>query len=161
MDGFTGAFQDRMRSEHNPKFSQLMYNMNFWSSWILLFTLLATGEIWLFIDFVKRYPKILNDMVVFSALGAVGQLFIFLTVTEFGPLPCSIVTTTRKFFTVLTSILYFGNPATSRQYIGVVLVFTGLALDQIKGKEKKVIVKPADEDADPLISNEKVKTDSR
>lgn len=66
-----------------------------------------------------------------------AQLFIYLTVADFGPLPCSIVTTTRKFFTVLASIIYFGNPATTKQYIGTVLVFVGLALDSWKGKEQK------------------------
>lgn len=162
MDGFTGGIQDRMRTEHQPGFSQLMFNMNFWSSWILATTLLATGELWQFVDFVQRHPKILNDMVAFSALSAFGQLFIFLIVADFGPLPCSIVTTTRKFFTVLTSILYFGNPATYRQYIGVVLVFTGLALDSIKGKEKKALsVKTAEEDTEPLIFSDKIKGDHR
>jgi UDP-galactose transporter B1 len=65
------------------------------------------------------------------------QFFIYLTVVDFGPLPCSVVTTTRKFFTVLASIIYFGNPATSKQYLGTVLVFGGLALDSWKGKEAK------------------------
>ena len=50
------------------------------------------------------------------------QMFIFLTVTEFGPLPCSIMTTTRKFFTVLASVILFGNVMSGRQWIGTVLV---------------------------------------
>lgn len=162
MDGFTGGIQDKMRSEHQPSFSHLMYNMNFWSSIILSAALLITGEIWLFIDFVKRHPNILSDILAFSALSALGQLFIFLTVTDFGPLPCSIVTTTRKFFTVLTSILYFGNPTTYRQYLGIILVFTGLALDQFKGKEtKKIPQKTIEESTEPLIYNEKIKSDLR
>ncbi|CAG0885461.1 unnamed protein product [Cyprideis torosa] len=62
------------------------------------------------------------------------QLFIFLTVANFGPLPCSIVTTTRKFFTVLGSVIIFGNVLITRQWIGTVLVFTGLFLDALYGK---------------------------
>ena len=46
-------------------------------------------------------------------------------VTEFGPLPCSIITTTRKFFTVLGSVLFFGNTLGSRQWVGTALVFSG------------------------------------
>lgn len=49
-------------------------------------------------------------------------MFIFLTVTEFGPLPCSIITTTRKFFTVLASVILFGNVLSGRQWIGTILV---------------------------------------
>lgn len=61
-------------------------------------------------------------------------MFIFLTVAEFGPLPCSIITTTRKFFTVLGSVLLFGNALTSRQWSGTAMVFIGLTLDSIYGK---------------------------
>lgn len=68
--------------------------------------------------------------------GAVGQLFIFIMVASFGPLACSVVTTTRKFFTVLCSVIFFGNPLTSRQWFGAALVFAGLFLDAAFGKGK-------------------------
>lgn len=57
------------------------------------------------------------------------QLFIFTTVTSFGPLMCSIVTTTRKFFSILLSVVIFQHPMLPRQWVGTVLVFTGLFLD--------------------------------
>lgn len=135
MDGMTGGIQDRMRAESKPTFSQLMYNINLWSSIFLSGAVLLTGEVWTFISFVQRFPFVLTHIFWFSILSAFGQLFIFLTVQDFGPLPLSLVTTTRKFFTVLASIIYFGNPATSRQYMGTVLVFLGLALDTWKGKK--------------------------
>jgi UDP-galactose transporter B1 len=46
-------------------------------------------------------------------------------IADYGALPCSIVTTTRKFFTVMASVLYFGNQLSGRQWIGAVLVFVG------------------------------------
>lgn len=137
MDGLTGGIQDRMRAEGNPKFAQMMYNINMWSSIILGVAVAATGEVWSFIDFVQRYPYVLNHIWWFSVLSAFGQLFIFLTVQDFGPLPLSLITTTRKFFTVLASIIYFGHPATTRQFIGTALIFIGLGLDSWKGKEPK------------------------
>lgn len=48
-----------------------------------------------------------------------------MTVVSFGPLTCSIVTTTRKFFTILGSVILFGNVITSLQWVGTVLVFLG------------------------------------
>ena len=48
-------------------------------------------------------------------------------VSEFGPLPCSIITTTRKFFTVLGSVILFGNSLLPHQWCGAVLVFTGVS----------------------------------
>ena len=62
---------------------------------------------------------------------------IFITVTSFGPLPCSIVTTTRKFFTILGSVIIFQNPMVPRQWLATLFVFLGLALDSMYGKEKK------------------------
>lgn len=136
----------------------MMFYMNIWSTQFLGVVILLTSEIWGFMDFVNRYPTVVNDVIWFSVLSALGQvgfpsvchisisnnndvwciycqqLFIFLTVAEYGPLPCSVVTTTRKFFTVLVSILYFRNPATFRQWIGTILVFTGIALDNLKGQ---------------------------
>ena len=64
-----------------------------------------------------------------------------MTVTTFGPLTCSIFTTTRKFFTILGSVILFGHPMSGRQWIGTVLVFIGLGLDSAYGKEKKKAIK--------------------
>ncbi|KAI5705117.1 hypothetical protein M8J76_017250 [Diaphorina citri] len=129
MDGLTGAVQERMKSESQTKSGHMMVAMNKWSCLFLGISILITGEIFEFINFVNKYPSIIYQLFLFSVLSALGQFFIFLTVTEYGPLPCSIVTTTRKFFTVLGSIIFFGNVMTSRQWIATFIVFTGLFLD--------------------------------
>lgn len=67
--------------------------------------------------------------------GVLGQFFIFLMVANFGPLACSVVTTTRKFFTVLCSVLLFGNVLIARQWLGAVLVFAALFVDMLYGKK--------------------------
>ncbi|RWS05296.1 solute carrier family 35 member B1-like protein [Dinothrombium tinctorium] len=134
MDGLTGAIQERMKTEHQTKSGHMMFNMNLWSIIFLGIAWIATGEVWMFIDFINRFPVVIYYILGFSILSAFGQMFIFLTVTEFGPLPCSIITTTRKFFTVLASVIFFGNSLTSRQWLGALLVFTGLTLDGIYGK---------------------------
>ncbi|KAK2721139.1 solute carrier family 35 member B1-like [Artemia franciscana] len=134
MDGLTGAVQERMKSEHQTRSGHMMSNMNLWSVGYLAVALLLTGEIVDFAEFVAKYPYVLWEMLVFSIASAFGQFFIFLMVTEYGPLPCSIVTTTRKFFTVLASVLFFGNSLLNRQWVGTILVFTGLTLDSIYGK---------------------------
>ncbi|KAK9704115.1 UAA transporter family [Popillia japonica] len=134
MDGLTGAIQERMRAETKPSAQQMMLSMNFWSSIMLALALLTTGETLKFLDFVSRHPTVLLNMSLLALTGAIGQLFIFLMVSEFGPLPCSVVTTTRKFFTVLASVILFQNPLLPRQWLGAVLVFTALFLDAFYGK---------------------------
>ena len=99
--------------------------MNLWSCLYLGVGLVATGEIWEFLSFVTRHPSIIWLLASVSAASALGQYFIFMCVSEFGPLPCSLVTTTRKFFTVLGSVIIFGNALSNRQWMGAALVFTG------------------------------------
>lgn len=133
MDGLTGAVQERMKAEHRTKSGHMMLRINLWSASYLLAATILTGELTQFYNFIERHPNLISDLALFSSLSAIGQLFIFLTVAEFGPLPCSVVTTTRKFFTVLTSVFFFGNTLTTSQWIGTTLVFLGLSLDAING----------------------------
>ncbi|XP_035220497.1 solute carrier family 35 member B1-like [Stegodyphus dumicola] len=137
LDGFTGAIQDRMRAEYQSKSCHMMYSINLWSTLILGLAILLTGEIWGFLQFVEKYPYIIYNMLGFSVMSALGQVFIYLVVSDFGPLLCSIITTTRKFFTVLGSVFIFGNSLAPRQWMGTALVFTGLTLDGVYGKQKK------------------------
>lgn len=55
-----------------------------------------------------------------------------MTVVYFGPLTCSIITTTRKFFTILASVILFANPISTMQWVGTVLVFLGKSGQQIR-----------------------------
>lgn len=55
-----------------------------------------------------------------------------MTVVYFGPLTCSIVTTTRKFFTILGSVIFFGNVMSTMQWVGTILVFLGENLPLFK-----------------------------
>ncbi|KAL0126875.1 hypothetical protein PUN28_005317 [Cardiocondyla obscurior] len=136
MDGLTGAVQERMKAEHNSKSGHMMLNMNLWSAIFSGIVILVSGELVKFIHFLQKYPFAIWQITTFSIAGAIGQFFIFLTVAEFGTLPCSIITTTRKFFTILGSILIFGNNLCPRQWISTIIVFSGLFLDAIYGRTK-------------------------
>ena len=125
-DGVTGAVQERMKSEHQTKSGHMMRSMNKWSIFFLAIALTATGELWDFSSFVARHPSVMWQIGLFSVASALGQYFIFMCVSEFGPLPCSICTTTRKFFTVLASVVFFGNALVQRQWLGATLVFIGV-----------------------------------
>lgn len=138
LDGITGAVQEWMKSDYQTKSGHMMLMTNLWSTVYLLFGQLFTQEVWAFLAFLQRYPRLFLDILLFALTGALGQTLIFRTVSEYGPLPCSVVTTTRKFFTVLGSVIIFNNPMATRQWIGVVLVFTGLMADAYFGKTSKV-----------------------
>lgn len=147
MDGLTGAIQDRMRAAHAPTAQHMMLAMNGWSTVMLSVLIICTGELFEFIPFAARYPIVLWQLAMLAITGALGQLFIFQMVSSFGPLALSVVTTTRKFFTVLCSVIFFGNPLTVRQWLGTFVVFFGLFADAAFGKSA---AKKGDKSSKPL-----------
>ncbi|XP_039596605.1 solute carrier family 35 member B1 [Polypterus senegalus] len=137
LDGLTGVAQDHMRAHFQTGSNHMMLNVNLWSILVLGAGILWSGELWDFLSFTDRYPSILYNILLFGLTSAIGQSFIFMTVVYFGPLTCSIITTTRKFFTILGSVLIFGNTLTMMQWTGTFLVFLGLGLDAKFGKGPK------------------------
>ncbi|KER34263.1 hypothetical protein T265_00113 [Opisthorchis viverrini] len=133
LDGITGGVEESL-SKHKVGSYTLMFRMNMWSVIYLICALIATGEGALFAQFAQKHPIVLYKLALFGLTSAVGQIFLFTLLTNFGSLMCSIVTTTRKFFTVLVSIILFEHVMTTRQWIGTVLIFSGIFLDQLYGK---------------------------
>lgn len=141
LDGVTGAIQERMRAESSTRPYPMMLKMNLWSTLVLGAAVLLTGELFEFVAFVRRHPDILVHLASFSLTSALGQNFIFMTISHFGPLVCSLVTTTRKFFTILASVIFFGNVLSGRQYLGTAFVFSGLVGDAVFGKKRPAALK--------------------
>lgn len=135
MDGLTGAIQERMRAAAKPSAQHMMLAMNYWSTLMLGAALVITGEGRAFMAFALQHTELFGHLASLALAGAIGQLFIFMMVSHYGPLPCSVVTTTRKFFTVLFSVVFFGNSLSGRQWLGTILVFSGLFADMFVGKK--------------------------
>ncbi|TKR77520.1 hypothetical protein L596_018476 [Steinernema carpocapsae] len=133
MDGTTGAVQDRIRHHYQTNKWSLMLNMNMFS---LLFAIVPVfREVQGFLAFVQKYPNIPYQILILSMCACIGQCFIFKTVTDFGPLTCSIITTTRKLFTIIASVVLFNHPMSQRQILGTSVVFAALLFDAIDSKK--------------------------
>lgn len=137
LDGLTGILQDKLRASYDISAYHMMYAVNVFSAVYLSAAVILSGELWRVTAFIQTHPTVLLNIGAFSVASAIGQNFIFLTVTNFGPLTTSIITTTRKFFTILASVIIFSNPVHFRQWIGVFLVFLGLGIDVYFGKTSK------------------------
>ena len=86
-------------------------------------------------------------ILLFCLCGAVGQLFIFGTIRRFGSLVNTLICTTRKFFNILLSVLWSGNPLLPQQWVAVILVFLGLLTSSIAKRGKKVVVAKVEADS--------------
>ncbi|CAB9523279.1 35 member B1 [Seminavis robusta] len=99
-------------------------------------------------DEVGAHKTLLTGLVVLNLTVAVGQIFIFLTITWYSSLVCTTITTTRKFFTILLSVMYFGHHFTMLQWVSTGLVFCGLYLG-IMGQRAKQQQQPTKK-AEPM-----------
>lgn len=106
--------------------------MNFWCSLfygIFLFGVSSAGTE--LAVFCGRHPAAAWDLTLFCLCGAVGQLFIFFTIKVFGSLANTLICTTRKFFNILLSVVWNGNPLLLQQWVAVGLVFAGLLASSV------------------------------
>ena len=82
------------------------------------------------VAFCLKYPEVTQALVVYSLASAVGQNFIYYTITQFSPLLLTTVTTTRKIFSTLYSVFRDpSNSLSSMQWSGCGLVFVGLFIE--------------------------------
>jgi len=88
------------------------------------------------IGYLTAHPNLLRSLALFSLTSALGQVFVFWTIRTFDSLTFSTITTTRKFFTIVLSVVYFGHRLSTQQWGAVGAVFAGLALETVAGKDK-------------------------
>ncbi|OAV91686.1 hypothetical protein PTTG_06525 [Puccinia triticina 1-1 BBBD Race 1] len=145
VDGATNSTQDEIFSRFTISGSQLMFIMNALATIITLAALQApiptaissffgtsngsANEFTVAVEFIKTYPKVLQDILLFSSAGAIGQLFIFETLSHFGSLTLVTITVTRKLFTMLLSVFFFDHKLSFGQWGGIAIVFLAIGLE--------------------------------
>lgn len=101
------------------------FTMVYASSYALLFT----TE---FQDTWNNYSVLNGDVKVmfyYSLCGAIGQIFIFLTLENFSSVVLVTVNVTRKIISMALSVVIFGHHLGFYQWLGVLLVFVGVFLE--------------------------------
>ena len=63
---------------------------------------------------------------MFALCSAIGQTFIFYTITEFDSLTTTTITTTRKIFSVLLSIFLKGHKLNTQGWMGIAVASAGI-----------------------------------
>lgn len=136
LDGLRSGFEERIRHESAPAPFSMMLAINGYSSIFLTISAFVTGEALDFLRFVSKYPEVLSQLSIMALVSGFGQVFIYIMLSHFGALSTSVVTTTRKFFTVLFSVIVYGHLIFYYQWIGVAMVFGGLFADIFFGDNK-------------------------
>jgi len=140
-DGITGGVQKKLKAETaavgvKPKPYDFMFFTNFFMMCTAVVIAVGLGEFGTGLAFIKENPSILSKIINFSVCSAVGQSFIFYTIANFDPLVCTTVTTTRKIFSVLLSIVLKGHVLSTQGWAGLALACSGI-LSEMESKMSK------------------------
>ncbi|KXT08870.1 hypothetical protein AC579_6761 [Pseudocercospora musae] len=157
-DGLTNTTQDDIYARFRPYTGQqMMCALNLLSTFLTFsFLLLApylaesgiggvialdltkgANELSEAVAFIQQHPTVGWDILGFAVCGALGQVFIFMTLSIFGSLLLVTVTVTRKMLTMILSVLWFGHSLTRMQWLGVGLVFGGIGIEAELSKREK------------------------
>jgi len=132
-DGGTGAYEDKLMSVHSVQPFDLMYNIQLGKTILAGVSLLVLNQVHVFVQMCSDMGFLL---VALGLSGALGQVFIFVTIAKFGALTCSIIGLARKITTLVFSIWYFGHYLNGIQMLGL-FICVGSMIMNFMGKSKK------------------------
>lgn len=144
LDGYTNSAEDAIHRKYSMSTGiHMMCWINFWcfiyyTAGFFLMELLGISDTFSgVLLFLLKHPKARNLILQFCWCGAFGQLFIFYTIKQYGSLMNTLVCTTRKFFSILLSVLWNGAVLLPMQWFGVFLVFGGIAWSIVLKEQEK------------------------
>merc|ERR1719410_385053 len=128
-DSFTSQWQDTVYQKYgraNVDPYQMMLGVN--SSAILITTsgMIVSGDIPIVIEFLLANPSVFQYNVITAITSASGQLCIYYTIKEFGPIVFTIIMTTRQMISICLSAIIFGHKLTFKSFAGALVVFSVL-----------------------------------
>lgn len=127
-DSFTSNWQSELFKTYKMSPVQCMFGVNLFSCLFTMFSLFEQGEFFSSLVFILQHHELVFHVVFLSMCSAVGQLFIFYTVSAFGPIIFTIIMTTRQVISILLSCIIYGHTITNQASLGVIVVFIALFL---------------------------------
>lgn len=139
-DGYVGGVQKQMKMNvkvHRKArgiepasiqpFEMQLYT-NLYMLGTAMIVAIGTGALHHGYVFCRDIPSVTIRVAQYAFCSAIGQIFVFNTVTAFDPLILSIVTTSRKFFSLIVTLIVFGYDLNGLCIAGIVLAGIGLSL---------------------------------
>lgn len=125
-DSFTSQWQDKIYQQYgrsNVDQYQMMLCVNTCAIVITTTGLIVSGDVPVVHEFLSKNPVALNYNIITAITSASGQLFIFYTIKEFGPIVFTVIMTTRQLFSITLSCILFGHKIGLTSLLGASMVF--------------------------------------
>jgi adenosine 3'-phospho 5'-phosphosulfate transporter B2 len=141
-DSFTSNWQGELFKTYKMSSIQMMFGVNFWSCLFTSWSLLSQGDFFTSLSFMFKHDLFLWHCVILSICSATGQLFIFQTISRFGPIVFVIIMTLRQMFAILLSCFIYEHKLGLLAWAGVMVVFCALFLEIYAKQRAKKVIKP-------------------
>jgi adenosine 3'-phospho 5'-phosphosulfate transporter B2 len=135
-DCFTSQWQDKIYvtyGRQNVDPYQMMLGVNASAICITTAGLIVSGDFPRVWEFFLVNPNVLVYNVITAITSASGQLCIYYTIKEFGPIVFTIIMTVRQMISICISAYKFGHVIRPKAIFGAVVVF-GVLFYQIRRK---------------------------
>jgi len=144
-DSFTSQWQDKIYTQYgrsNVDPYQMMLGVNISAICITTAGLVITGDFPIVTEFLRANPIAFRYNIITAITSASGQLCIFYTIKEFGPIAFTIIMTTRQMMSICISALVFGHSISANALLGAAVVFS-VIFYQIRRKYHARLAKAA------------------
>ncbi|EFN88690.1 Adenosine 3'-phospho 5'-phosphosulfate transporter 1 [Harpegnathos saltator] len=128
LDSFTSTWQNALFVEYGATSVQMMCAVNMFSCLLTAMSLFQQSSFPQIFSFMLTYPRFIVDCLLISICSASGQLYIFYTISKFGPVTFVIIMTIRQGLAILLSCLIYHHQITVIGVFGVLLVFGSVFL---------------------------------
>lgn len=135
-DCFTSQWQDKIYvtyGKQNVDPYQMMLGVNVSAIFITTLGLIFSGDFPIVWRFFLVNPNVLIYNIITAITSASGQLCIYYTIKEFGPIVFTIIMTVRQMISICISAYKFGHHISFKALIGAFVVF-GVLFYQIRRK---------------------------
>ena len=126
-DSFTSQWQSRIYRDYGKiDHFHMMYGVNVSSIIVTSVALVASGEIPRIWEFLLYNPTAVWYNVLTAITSTTGQIAIFYTIKNFGPIVFTIIMTTRQMISIVLSTILFGHQMNLGGAMGASLVFIAI-----------------------------------
>lgn len=124
-DSFTSQWQDRVYKAYPGQIDQyqMMFGVNCSAIMITIGMLIIGNDLPAVTEFLIQNPTALVYNIITAITSASGQMFIFYTIKNYGPVVFTIIMTTRQMISMVISTILFGHPLAAGSVVGAIIVF--------------------------------------
>ena len=117
---------DKLKVNEGGPYVVMLYSYAWSSAFVYVFRF---REVFESIVFLVENPNFIWRLFLFALTGSLAHMALFTAIDMCDGIVIAIITTTRKFFSILLSCILFRHRLSSTQWLGVIIVFTGLGME--------------------------------